>query len=679
MLSGCRKAVRCSICHRFMLLAGAAVCWLLADGSNPVHAGPDPCTGVGTVTCTGNQSAGVANPPAGTTVLNVGSLTADIVPAAGVAGIEFTSNFIPNTTNVGAAPLILNASTVPFKIILPSASSSFVPVGVAAAGGGAVTVDFSGSIIGQGGGIGISAFTLGATSDLNVTASGSMSLSGSGGGVEAFSPFGAGAVRVTSSADISAPGGIYAFSFGGSVAVANSGAISVAVDQGTGIRAIAGGSVQVNSSGTVAVTGQSGLGIIAGSNSNLGVTIANSGNVTATTGIQIAPGQSTVLPPVSNNIVNTGTISGTLAAIDLLTAPGPPNRLPTTISQQAGAIVGPILLSPVGDTVNVSGGTISGDIVGNSATSGTNAGTVNFNLGAGGSFATGGNIDVANVNITSGTVLLANDITVFNALTNNAGLQIDGSRTVTGRFVQSAAGTLVAQITPQSSSQLNVRRGPSGGGTASLAGTLALAYAPGTYQPRTYSLITTEGGITGAFANVTGTVPTPGISQTISVGPTAVDLTLTQGSGPPNPPNPTVVSPTNSTVFPAVSTSVVLTGQQMAGIVLDRLGTRLTSPIDGPVAGYVPIRVAQRDNLTALGGIASALPQAFAAESVWVRGIGDFLSLRGSGNVPGLTGAAGGFLAGFDRPVAPGFIPGPRRWLSSFRGERKHRRQRLDR
>src|SRR5215469_2193863 len=60
--------------------------------ANPAQAGPDPCTGIGVVTCSGNQSAGVANPPPGTTVLNVNSLTSDIAPTNGQPGISFATS-----------------------------------------------------------------------------------------------------------------------------------------------------------------------------------------------------------------------------------------------------------------------------------------------------------------------------------------------------------------------------------------------------------------------------------------------------------------------------------------------------------------------------------------------------------------------------------------------------------
>jgi len=65
-----------------------------------------------------------------------------------------------------------------------------------------------------------------------------------------------------------------------------------------------------------------------------------------------------------------------------------------------------------------------------------------------------------------------------------------------------------------------------------------------------------------------------------------------------------------------------------------------------------PVQYAQAGNAAVLGDLASALPQSSAAEGAWFRGIGGFTSLNGSSTAPGFTGETGGFLAGYDRPVA---------------------------
>jgi outer membrane autotransporter protein len=208
------------------------------------------------------------------------------------------------------------------------------------------------------------------------------------------------------------------------------------------------------------------------------------------------------------------------------------------------------------------------------------------------------------------------------------------------------------QVSPNASSQLSVRLGPLSAGTlpsngaARLAGTLALAYQPGIYHARSYTLVSAENGVTGSFSNVTGTVPTPGLTQTVTLGPNDVQLQL---SG--------VAQPTNDTVLPAMTTSVLLNGQRLTGILLDRLGSRYAGIADGPIpfgeASLAPIRTTQAGNIGTLVGIGTALPQALASQGAWFRGIGGFASVNGNASAPGFNGNTGGFLAGFDRPVAP--------------------------
>ncbi|HUC70534.1 MAG TPA: hypothetical protein VMS01_05020, partial [Stellaceae bacterium] len=214
-LFGDRARSRYAPRFRALVAAGA----LCAAAPATVQAGPDPCTGVGTVTCSGNQSAGVENPPPGTTVLNVNTLTSDITPAigSGQPGILF----------FGTGNLTLVSATSPFGIIT---SEDFVD-GVVVASDGAVNVATSGNISTKG-----------------LAANGINLLS-----------FAGGAVNLTSSSDISlanggGANGILAYS-DGNVALTSKGAIFVTGD-GTGISATAGNHVTVNSSGPISITGE---------------------------------------------------------------------------------------------------------------------------------------------------------------------------------------------------------------------------------------------------------------------------------------------------------------------------------------------------------------------------------------------------------------------------------------
>jgi len=82
---------RAGFCNRtevWTILTAGVFC---ACSPAAVQADPDPCTGVGVVTCSGNQSLGVLELTSGTTVLNVNSLTSTIAPpvGSGVPGILF--------------------------------------------------------------------------------------------------------------------------------------------------------------------------------------------------------------------------------------------------------------------------------------------------------------------------------------------------------------------------------------------------------------------------------------------------------------------------------------------------------------------------------------------------------------------------------------------------------------
>jgi len=134
--------------------------------------------------------------------------------------------------------------------------------------------------------------------------------------------------------------------------------------------------------------------------------------------------------------------------------------------------------------------------------------------------------------ITVGTAgVLAGHGTIVGSVTNPSGVLIPGGTigtlTLSGNYTQGTAGALVIEVSPTAASKLVV------GGTASLAGTLALVYDPGIYAPRTYTLVQAE-NITGSFAAVSGQIPSTELSQTVVIDPTDLQL---------------VVAPTNDTIF----------------------------------------------------------------------------------------------------------------------------------
>ncbi len=87
------------------------------------------------------------------------------------------------------------------------------------------------------------------------------------------------------------------------------------------------------------------------------------------------------------------------------------------------------------------------------------------------------------------------------------------------KFTQGSGGTLVIQVTPSSSSQLIVS------GAASLNGTLKLNFASGTYTATQYTLVS-AGSLSGTFGTVTGSVPTSGLSQSVTYNATSAQLVV---------------------------------------------------------------------------------------------------------------------------------------------------------
>ena len=108
---------------------------------------------------------------------------------------------------------------------------------------------------------------------------------------------------------------------------------------------------------------------------------------------------------------------------------------------------------------------------------------------------------------------------------------------------------------------------------------------------------------------------------------------------------------------------MVLNGQRATDMLLDRIGSRLSGLSGGPMAADAArpaaFQIAQAGtSAAALAALAPALPPLMTEYGGWFRGVGFFDSLNGNNVAPGFTTQSGGFFAGFDRPLLPGFIAG---------------------
>jgi uncharacterized protein with beta-barrel porin domain len=324
--------------------------------------------------------------------------------------------------------------------------------------------------------------------------------------------------------------------------------------------------------------------------------ISNSGTIAGRTAVSVGPN---VTFAGGGAIVNSGTIIGSVSAIDVSAATSP-----VTINQQAGLISGQILLSANADVVNISGGTISGNIVGHGS-----ADTINFAL-ASGTFTYGaayGFTGINQVNVTSGTAILDGINSATTIAVSGGNLRVGDAAsptaTLTGTVDVNTAGTLSGHgtifgavtidsggtLAPGGSiGTLTVSGGPltfhagstyavtitSAGtnsrtdvigapGTASLTGgTVAVTTQLGAYAAHTYVILTTTGGLGGTtFAGLTVNGPYNGtMTLDYTTNPGGVDLDVSASTNtlilPPN-------ATTNEKNVAGGINSAILSGQNL--------------------------------------------------------------------------------------------------------------------
>jgi YVTN family beta-propeller protein/autotransporter-associated beta strand protein len=220
--------------------------------------------------------------------------------------------------------------------------------------------------------------------------------------------------------------------------------------------------------------------------------------------------------------------------------------------QFAGANISsalPITLQAAGGTIDTNGNsaTLSGVISGPGALtkigtgiltlSGTNAytGSTTVNTGA---LIVNGSIASSNLTTVNGGAALLGGGTVGSTVINAGGflvpgpVGVPGTMSVAGNLALQSGAFYVVQVNPTTAATTNVS------GTASLAGTVAAIFLPGSYLARSYTILTAAGGRTGTFdALATFGLP-PDFGRSLSyTGNTAV-LNLTARLVPEPTPTP---------------------------------------------------------------------------------------------------------------------------------------------
>jgi uncharacterized protein YhjY with autotransporter beta-barrel domain len=319
-------------------------------------------------------------------------------------------------------------------------------------------------------------------------------------------------------------GGVSSFSGG----IANSGTI-LADFNGISVAFLSSFSGGISNSGTISAGSANGLAV---SNvSTFAGNISNSGTITGNTGIRIGD---SVTFTAGSAIVNSGTIIGTGGtAIDAGFTTSP-----VTIAQTGGLIAGDIKLSANADVLNISGGTINGNIVGAGASN-----TVNFALGSGTFTYNSAFTGINQVNINSGTVVLNGANIATNVDVKGGTLAGSGSidpAVVTihsgATFAPGAPGVvgtsmnIVGNLAFQSGAIYLVTLGSTTAsralatGTATLNGTVQGSLASGSsLSPKTTYDILHAGSISGAFNGFAN----PNFTGAFTYTPTDVLLNLT--------------------------------------------------------------------------------------------------------------------------------------------------------
>jgi YVTN family beta-propeller protein/autotransporter-associated beta strand protein len=407
---------------------------------------------------------------------------------------------------------------------------------------------------------------------------------------------------------------------------------------------------------------------VANSGSNNVSVIDTSTNLVVGT---VAVGSLPIFPGICSNgnallaagLTFTARTSGALACTLASGAAGSPGPVFTGGTLQfAGANISsalPITLQAAGGTFDTNGNIamLSGVISGPGALtkigagiltlSGTNTYTGATTVNAGALIVNGSIASSSLTTVNSGAALLGSG-TVGSTAVNAGGffvpgpVGLPGNMTVAGNLAFQSGAFYVVQVNPTAASTANVS------GTASLAGTVVAAFAPGSYALRSYTILTAAGGVTGTFDALAtfGLPATFGTSLSYTGNTAVLNLTahLVPEPTPPAPPIPPIPGLPPLPPTPPLPTFTV--NQLNVGHAIDNFFNN---------GGALPPAFVSLFGLTG-GNLTNALDQlsgeaATGAQKVAFQTTGQFLNLMLDPFVDGRSG-----VGGADHP-ALGFAP----------------------
>jgi fibronectin-binding autotransporter adhesin len=370
---------------------------------------------------------------------------------------------------------------------------------------------------------------------------------------------------------------------------------------------IAGSIGTLSGSGSVSV-GSQGL-VLSGSNGTFSGVVSGAGGLTLSSsnqtlsGTNTYTGATTIDSDSKLSLSGTGSIANSSGVTDNGTLDISATTNGTSITSLSGS--GSVNLGSRSLTLTNAGGTFSGTFTGSGMLTMQGTRSLIFD---GNSASFTGATDVASGllevgDIDTPTAVLGGDVAVDAAGTLRGHGTITGSvsndgtvapggtigtLTIGGNYTQASSATLSIEVSPTAASELNVK------GSATLNGTLAINYDPGTYSAKSYSLVTAS-SLAGTFANVssTGTSYLGTLVPTLFYGASAVDLVLANVADAA----PLMIAPKDTSIYTAVGTSAILGAQAEASVMLDRLG-RATSATPAQPSGWITATGSQ----TVVGG-----------------------------------------------------------------------------
>jgi len=402
-----------------------------------------------------------------------------------------------------------------------------------------------------------------------------------------------------------------------------------ATNAGTSIAGLAG-------TGSVNIGGQPLT--ITQANGSFGGVISGAGGLTLSAGTQTLTGANTYTGATT---INGGTLAlaggGSLVPASAISLNGSGATFDISAAgAQTVATLGGVTGSRVAlgaNTLNLSSGTFAGSFTGTGVLNKQDATVFTVN-GDSSAFAGKTNVNAGTLAVgdaSSPNAVLGGDVAVGaqgklqghgsigGSVTNNGIVAPGGSigtLTVAGNYAQAAGATLAIEVSPTDASLLKV------GGNASLGGTLALTYDPGTYTAHQYTILTAGGSVSGTFGNVTNTYASGAalgtLTPAVTYGANQVGLSLAAPTGPGTPSGPTVIAPTQTSNYAALGTAALLRAQSANASLVER------GVLDDPSR---------------------------KGDGLWVTAAGAGTDIQGRSGQPGFHMDQYGLMMGVDRPV----------------------------